>query len=230
MRNTAARDRITKQFRDAAAAAQALAIQQGEGESRLMKGGFPMSGGTSGYAPRSPAGAARAAGGGTGTVPGTAPARRGPVKSRAPVPVLPSHAHAAAGADQWLLRDFLELGALPSAVPCARLHARLVIQEWGLTVLADSVELVVSELITNAVHASLGLGLATPVRLWLLGDAEQVLIIVWDASPSMPIHTNVSAEAEGGRGLVLVGATSSRWGTSASPSGGKTVWALITTP
>jgi len=146
------------------------------------------------------------------------------------VPVLPPHAHAAAGADRWPLRDFLELGALPSAVPCARLHARLVIQEWGLTALADNVELVVSELITNAVHASRRLGLATPVRLWLLGDAEQVLTIVWDASPSMPIHADVSAEAEGGRGLLLVGAITSQWGTSASPSGGKTVWALITTP
>ena len=150
MHNTAVRDRITKQFRDAAAAVQALAIQQDEANSGPMKGGFPMSGGTSGYAPAPPVGASRAAGGGTGTVPGTAPARRGPVKSRAPVPVLPPHAHAAAGDDQWPLRDFLELGALPSAVPCARLHARLVVQEWGLTALADNVELVVSELATNA--------------------------------------------------------------------------------
>ena len=146
------------------------------------------------------------------------------------MPVLPPHAHAAAGVDQWPLRDFLELGALPSAVPCARLHARLVIQEWGLTALADNIELVVSELITNAVHASRRLGLATPVRLWLLSDAEQVLTIVWDASLSVPIHADVSVEAEGGRGLLLVEAISSEWGTSASPSGGKTVWTLITTP
>jgi hypothetical protein len=61
------------------------------------------------------------------------------------VPVLPPHAHAAAAADQWPLRDFLELGALPSAVPCARLHAELVVHEWGLTALADNAELVVSD-------------------------------------------------------------------------------------
>jgi hypothetical protein len=61
------------------------------------------------------------------------------------------------GGDQWPLQDFLELGALPSAVPCARLHARLVIQEWGLATLADHVELLVSELMTNAVHASWGI-------------------------------------------------------------------------
>jgi len=34
--------------------------------------------------------------------------------------------------DQWPLQSFLELGALPGAVPCARLHARHVLWEWGL--------------------------------------------------------------------------------------------------
>ena len=146
------------------------------------------------------------------------------------MPVLPPHVHAAAGADLWPLRDFLELGALPGAVPCARLHARLVAHEWGLTVLADNVELVVSELVTNAVNASEGLGLATSIRLWLLSNAGQVLITVWDASPYMPIHADVSVEAESGRGLLLVEATSSQWGASASPAGGKTVWAFLATP
>lgn len=229
MHNTAVRDRITKQFRDAAAAVQALTIQQDEANPGPMKGGLPMDGGTSEYAPRPPAGASRAAGGGTGTVLRIAPAGRGPVKSRAPVPVLPPHPHGTAGADEWPLRDFLELGALSGAVPCARLHARLVVQEWGLTALADNVELVVSELITNALHASRGLGPAPSLRLWLLGDAVQVVILVWDASPYAPIRADVPAYAEAGRGLLLVEATSSQWGTSASPSGGKTVWALITT-
>lgn len=48
--------------------------------------------------------------------------------------------------DQWPLQSFLELGALPGAVPCARLHARHVLREWGLADLADSTELLVSEL------------------------------------------------------------------------------------
>jgi anti-sigma regulatory factor (Ser/Thr protein kinase) len=230
MPNTAVRDRITKQFRDAAAAAQALAMQEDEDTSDVRKGGFPMSGGTSRYAPRPPAGAPRAAGGRTGTVPGMAPAGRGPVKSPAPAPVLPPHEHPPVGADQWPLQDFLELGALPSAVSCARLHARLVIQEWGLAPLANNVELLVSELVTNAVHASWRFGSALPVRLWLLAGRERVLIIVWDASPHAPIRAEVSAEAGSGRGLMLVAAISAQWGTSATPSGGKTVWALITAP
>jgi hypothetical protein len=49
-------------------------------------------------------------------------------------------------------------GAFPSAVPCARMHARQIVWEWGLAALAEPVELVVSELITNAVRACEGLG------------------------------------------------------------------------
>ena len=60
-------------------------------------------------------------------------------------------AHPAAG---WVLRSELVFGALPGAVPCARLHARLVLFEWGQGGLADSVELVVSELMTNALRAA----------------------------------------------------------------------------
>jgi hypothetical protein len=48
-------------------------------------------------------------------------------------------------ADSWPLRSYLELGALPSAVPCARLHAKQVLWEWGLDALAEAVELVVSD-------------------------------------------------------------------------------------
>ena len=51
---------------------------------------------------------------------------------------------------EWPLTSNLELGALASAVPCARLHARLVLLEWGLAHIADDAELIVSELTTNA--------------------------------------------------------------------------------
>ena len=68
---------------------------------------------------------------------------------------------------KWPLRDLIEFGALPGAVPCARLHARLVLAEWGLTGLSEQAELVVSELMTNAVAASRSLDWVTPVRLWM---------------------------------------------------------------
>jgi hypothetical protein len=49
----------------------------------------------------------------------------------------------------WPLESYLELGAFPTAVPCARLHSRQVMNEWRLEALAGPVELVVSELVTN---------------------------------------------------------------------------------
>jgi anti-sigma regulatory factor (Ser/Thr protein kinase) len=111
---------------------------------------------------------------------------------------------------QWPLRSFLELGALPGAVPCARLHARQLLWEWGLEALTDSTELVVSELVTNAIQAPRTTGHTSPVRLWLLSDKAQVLVLVWDASPHPPVRADISDETENGRGLLLVEAVSLR--------------------
>ena len=131
-----------------------------------------------------------------------------------------------ATANEWPLHDSLKLGALPSAVPCARLHARHLLREWALGDLADSVELIVSELITNALQASHAEMWADPIQLWLLSDAAQVLILVWDASPQPPIRMNTTEDAEKGRGLLLVEAVSTRWGWYFPPDAdGKVVWA-----
>jgi hypothetical protein len=77
----------------------------------------------------------------------------------------------------WPLQDFLEFGALASAAPCARLHARQVLWEWGLTSLGESTELLVTELITNAVKASRAVTQASAVGLWLVSDRAQILIL-----------------------------------------------------
>jgi anti-sigma regulatory factor (Ser/Thr protein kinase) len=137
---------------------------------------------------------------------------------------------------QWPLHSFLELGALPGAVPCARLHTRQVLWEWRLTALSDSTEAVVSELVTNSVQASRATAHAAPVRLWLLADTAQILILVWDASPHPPVRADVSDETENGRGLLLVETISTQWGwyvpaghgsTSPGDQHGKVVWALV---
>jgi anti-sigma regulatory factor (Ser/Thr protein kinase) len=129
--------------------------------------------------------------------------------------------------DPWPLQDFLELGALASAVPCARLHARQVLWEWGLASLGESSELVVSELMTNAVKASRAVTPGSPVRLWLMSDLAQILILVWDASPQPPVRVNASGEAENGRGLILVEAISEQWGWyGCDDRNGKFVWAI----
>lgn len=131
-------------------------------------------------------------------------------------------------ADDWPLRSYLELGALPSAVPCARHWAMQLLWEWGLTDLSYQVELLVSELVTNGVAASRAMKQMFPVRLWLLSDKVRVVILVWDSNPNSPVRIHASDEAESGRGLVLVDALSDRWNWYVSPgSAGKTVWAQI---
>jgi hypothetical protein len=90
---------------------------------------------------------------------------------------------------------------------------------------------VVTELTTNAVRASRELAQAAAVRLWLLSDAAQILILVWDASPQPPVVLGVTREAEQGRGLMLVEAVSEQWSWSAcAEGGGKFVWAIVRLP
>lgn len=129
------------------------------------------------------------------------------------------------------LRSYLELGALPTAVPCARLHARQLVWEWGLTGLAAIAELLVSELVTNAVKAMAGQGNQAAVRLRLSSDNARFLIEVWDADPRPPAPKDLgedgmpNLEEEGGRGLFLVAELSARWNwyLTQEPTG-KVVW------
>ena len=78
---------------------------------------------------------------------------------------------------QWPLRSYLELGALPTAVPCARLHARHLLWEWGLSEAAADAELLVSELVTNAVKAMADQQQAA-IRLQLSSDNTCVRVEV----------------------------------------------------
>ncbi len=149
-----------------------------------------------------------------------------PALSRCEVPVPPQY-HITAR--EWPLRSSLVLGALPTAVPCARLHTRHVLWEWGMLELSESTELVVSELMTNALAASRSLDSIFPVRLWLLSDNKQILILIWDANPNPPRRVEPEGHSEGGRGLMLVEAISKSWDWYATPDmiEGKVIWALI---
>lgn len=156
------------------------------------------------------------------------PGRDAPLASRKGIRVPPFMTRRQATGAAWPLQDLLELGALASAVPCARLHARQVLSEWGLASLGESAGLIVTELITNAVKASAALTQVFPVRLWLASDLTRVLIVVWDASPQPPARVDASSEAEHGRGLMLVGAVSDEWGWYCrDDTCGKFVWATI---
>jgi anti-sigma regulatory factor (Ser/Thr protein kinase) len=129
----------------------------------------------------------------------------------------------------WPRRTELPLAALPTAPGVARGHVRAVLREWGLADLADTAELLVSELVTNAVQASARLRTAGPsvVLLWVTSDGISLVIHVWDASPEMPVRKDTAPDEESGRGLMLVEVLSKDHGVYCKAEG-KTVWALIT--
>jgi anti-sigma regulatory factor (Ser/Thr protein kinase) len=131
-------------------------------------------------------------------------------------------------ADEWPLRSYLELGALPGAAPCARLHARQVLWEWGLSAFSENAELLVSELVTNAIQASLAAERILPVRLWLSSDRSRLLIQVQDSNRCPPTRTDADGGGESGRGLLIVEAISTKWGWHPKEGqDGKMVWAII---
>src|SRR6266567_79569 len=127
----------------------------------------------------------------------------------------------------WPLQSFLELGPLKKSARCARQHAAAVIWEWGPSYLQFACELIVGDMVSNAVRASRVPGLFTPVRIWLLSHKEKVLILVWDASPLPPCPAaDPDPLAESGRGLYMVGQISEQWSWYYTAGGGKAVWAL----
>jgi len=138
---------------------------------------------------------------------------------------------------EWPLLSHVELRALPGSVRSARLHTTSILHRWGLGGLADTAELLVSEIITNAVRAS------TPIvrqqreteqapgaqllRFWLTSDQRSVLIQVWDSNHHGPVRKYVGSDAEAGRGLLLIETLSAQWGWYAPDGqGGKIVWAV----
>jgi len=89
----------------------------------------------------------------------------------------------------------------------------------------DTVELLTSELLTNAVRHGRG----GAVTLRLLGFQDRVTVEVTDCSTREPRARRAGVEDESGRGLMLVEALAQAWGTRPS-SGGKTVWCTVVPP
>jgi anti-sigma regulatory factor (Ser/Thr protein kinase) len=108
-------------------------------------------------------------------------------------------------------------------------HARSVAFELGLgSLLADTAELLTSELVTNAVHVSSRLRTIDPpiIRLWLAFNGAVLVIHVWDGSYEEPVIQQADTDAEMGRGLMIIKSLSDGWGSYPLPPG-KVVWARI---
>jgi GAF domain-containing protein len=115
-------------------------------------------------------------------------------------------------------------------VRAARIFVDNLLFSWGLQVASDDLQLIVSELVTNAlIHAG------SDVELRLRAFSGHVRVEVRDSASSPPVPSPFSvsdegmAQAEHGRGLMLVGALARRWNTA--PNGrGKTVWLEMAVP
>jgi anti-sigma regulatory factor (Ser/Thr protein kinase) len=133
----------------------------------------------------------------------------------------------------WPLSSVMPpLGVLGTAASSARGHVRNVLREWGMGHLVDDAEMVVSELVANAVNASADThgcplyvdGRMLVVRVCLFSDGNVLLAEVWDQAPGIPLPRVAGSEADNGRGLAIVAELAVSWGCYPSASA-KCVWA-----
>ncbi|MGW2189376.1 SpoIIE family protein phosphatase [Streptomyces sp. NPDC001719] len=111
----------------------------------------------------------------------------------------------------------------PQTARQARRLARRALARWGLDELSDSVELLVSEVITNAVRYA-----ERPISLRLL-RTDVLRCEVGDDVPQLPRLRQARPSDEGGRGLYLVNRLARRWGATRL-STGKVVWFEMALP
>ncbi|GHE05403.1 SpoIIE family protein phosphatase [Streptomyces alanosinicus] len=111
----------------------------------------------------------------------------------------------------------------PAEVAAFRQAVGEQLATWGLEEAAFVTELVVSELVTNAIRYG-----EPPIQLRLIRD-RALICEVSDASSTSPHLRRAHAYDEGGRGLLLVAQLTQRWG-SRQTGRGKTIWAEQTLP
>lgn len=123
-------------------------------------------------------------------------------------------------------------GALATAPGLARGHVRATLAEWNLRELADTAELIASEMTANAVNASAPVqaaGTVLVIRLCLVISGNMLTIECWDQAPGVPVMRQATGYAETGRGLAVIDSlTGGAWGWQhAIGQAGKCVWAEI---
>ncbi|AQS71232.1 SpoIIE family protein phosphatase [Streptomyces pactum] len=106
----------------------------------------------------------------------------------------------------------------PAHVAAIRRSVTEQLTAWGLDETAFVTELVVSELVTNAIRYG-----EPPIQLRLIRDSA-LICEVSDGSPTSPHLRRAHAYDEGGRGLLLVAQLTQRWGSRQTGTG-KTIWA-----
>ncbi|MFJ8213585.1 SpoIIE family protein phosphatase [Streptomyces sp. NPDC096033] len=121
--------------------------------------------------------------------------------------------------DPWRIAEW-DVPDDPAAVSRVRRAAAGQLEAWGLEELSFTAELVLSELITNAIRYG-----NEPIRVRLLHD-RNLICEVWDGSSTSPHLRYAATTDEGGRGLFLVAQYAERWGTRYTERG-KVIWAEL---
>lgn len=125
------------------------------------------------------------------------------------------------------------LFSTPASVAVARRRVVGVLSEWGMpdqAAAADTVRLIVSELVTNAVQHTEGQSPTFEVDVRLERD-ELLHIGVSDTHPRMPRRLSAAVQRDNGRGIVIVRCLAAEAGgrlmVEPHPEGGKTVWVVV---
>jgi anti-sigma regulatory factor (Ser/Thr protein kinase) len=140
-------------------------------------------------------------------------------------------------------RNCLKLAAIPDAPRTARRFARDLLGRWNMSGVVVRAELVISELVTNAVK-EVGIIEAYPrltytqlrraklISICLYRQGQRLVIEVWDPSTKPPVEKTAGPDDEGGRGLLLVQHFTDGFGYRLPKvkQGGKVVWCSIVIP
>ncbi|MEU8245144.1 ATP-binding protein [Nonomuraea sp. NPDC048916] len=110
----------------------------------------------------------------------------------------------------------------PGCVATARRFVDHTLTGWGSDGITYDAQLVVSELVTNAIRHGGG-----AIELRLVGHGPELACVVSDRSPAAPITVSPDVFAEFGRGLRLVEALSAAWGWIIPNGPRKFVWAVL---
>ncbi|GAA3477843.1 ATP-binding protein [Streptomyces yanii] len=121
----------------------------------------------------------------------------------------------------------------PVSVPAARRYVARVLADWGLpddTETADTIRLIVSELVTNAIEHTFGQSPTFTVDLRLERE-EQLHLGVTDSHPRRPRRLPAAVQQDNGRGMVIIRCLAKECGgrlrVTPTGEGGKTVWIAL---